>query len=132
MKIELTRKIIGAAYTVANSLGSGLLEKVYENSLRIELEDQGFIVHQQVPIDIYYKGHHVGHYVADLVVNDCIIELKSVSNFNGKHYSQLLHYLKSTKRHLGLLINFGSDKVEVKRVLNGVPDDLKDWGNGCW
>lgn len=113
-----SRAIIGAAFRVANALGSGLLEKVYENALCIELRELGIDFIQQDPIKVIYKNKEVGNYIADIVVEDCIIELKSVSNLTELHMAQLLHYLRATKRELGLLINFGNPKVEIRRVIN--------------
>lgn len=76
---ELTKVIIGCAYKVHNELGPGFLEKVYENAMRIELEKLGLTVAQQQPVNVLYDGHFVGHYYADLWVNErVVIELKAV------------------------------------------------------
>lgn len=115
----LTEKIIGAAYSVANILGFGFLEKVYENALAVELKALGMKVEQQKPVSVFYKGVNVGDYIADLLVEDSvIIELKSVKNLSDIHKSQLLNYLVATNKSVGLLINFGSPRIEIKRVLN--------------
>jgi GxxExxY protein len=112
---DLTKDIIAGAYAVHNSLGSGFLEKVYENSLFIELRERGFDVEQQIPISVFYKGVKVGDYVADLLVNKTIIlELKAVENLHPIHETQLVNYLTATGLDVGLLINFGSSVV-VKR-----------------
>jgi GxxExxY protein len=88
---DLTGKIIGAFYTVYNSLGYGFLEKVYENALALELRKQGFAVGQQQAITAYYDGQPIGQYFADLVVNDVIIvELKAVHLLLEEHEAQLL------------------------------------------
>jgi len=114
---ELTQKIIGAYYTVYNSLGYGFLEKVYENALSIELIKVGFIVQKQKPISVYYDEQEVGIYYADLIVNDLIIiELKAASTIADEHYVQLLNYLKATNMEVGLLLNFGK-KPEIKRKI---------------
>lgn len=114
---EITEKIISCAFTVMNTLGTGFLEKVYENSLVIELENNGFKVNQQVSIPVYYKNKPVGDYIADLIVNDSIIiELKAVEEINAVHKAQVINYLKATNHKIGLLINFGKAKVEVKRL----------------
>jgi GxxExxY protein len=68
---EMTRAIIGCVYTVANSLGSGFLEKVYENALAHELRKQGLLVEQQRPIPVFYDGVAVGDYSADLLSGTC-------------------------------------------------------------
>lgn len=112
---KLTEQIICCAYNVHNHLGSGFLEKVYENALWLELRDVGLSVEQQKPIDVAYKGHTVGEFIADLVVGDrVIVELKALDNLAAIHEVQLKNYLKATGIEVGLLINFGSS-VEVKR-----------------
>lgn len=115
----LTEKIIGAAYSVANILGFGFLEKVYENALAVELRGLGLKVEQQKSISVFYKGVTVGDYIADLMIEDTVlIELKSVKTLSDIHKAQLLNYLTATKKSVGLLINFGSPRVEIKRVLS--------------
>jgi GxxExxY protein len=112
---ELTGRVIGCAYRVHNELGTGFLEKVYENALRIELTQAGLCVNQQHPIPVRYRGELVGDFYADLVVEDAlIIELKAVQNLAKEHEVQLVNYLTATGIDDGLLINFGSS-VEVKR-----------------
>jgi len=117
---DITEKIIGASYEVSNNLGFGFLEKVYENALYIELKQLGFKVEQQKPITVRYKNNIVGEYIADLFVeNQVIVELKSTKSLNDIYKAQLLNYLKATNIKTGLLINFGTPRVEIKRVLNG-------------
>lgn len=112
---ELTEKVISAAYEVHNSLGSGFLEKVYENALLVELKGRGVIVEPQKAMQVRYKGVVVGEYVADMVVQGClIIELKAVDKIIDAHELQLKNYLKATGVEVGLLLNFGRS-VEVKR-----------------
>ena len=115
---ESTEKIIGCAYTVANTLGAGFLEKVYENTLSHELRKQGIAVAEQSQISVNYDGVVVGEFVADLVVADTVIvELKAVSGgLNDAHMAQCLNYLKATGLKVCLLLNFGRSKVEVKRI----------------
>ncbi len=113
---ELTEKIIGCAFDVYNTMGYGYLESVYEKSLLIELRNVGFVVESQVPLPVEYKGSVVGNFIADIIVNDeIILELKSITNIAKIHEVQLVNYLVATGKPLGLLINFGSKKVEVKR-----------------
>lgn len=115
----LTEKIIGCAYTVSNELGCGFLEKVYENALAHELRKQGMRVEQQPPLNVYYDGTTVGVYFADLVVgNEVIVELKCAKCFEEAHLAQCLNYLRGCGMYVALLLNFGSPRVEVKRVIN--------------
>ncbi len=82
----ITEKIIGAAFQVANELGVGFLEKVYENSLAHELRKAGLTVDQQRPVDVYYDGVVVGVYVADLIVGGCVpVELKATKALDDAH-----------------------------------------------
>ena len=116
---ETTEKIIGCAYTVANTLGSGFLEKVYENALAHELRKQGLRVKQQSPIVVIYDNVIVGDYIGDMLVEERIlVELKIVKHLEKVHWAQCLNYLKGTGLRLCLLINFGSPKVEIKRIIN--------------
>ena len=112
---QITEKIIGCAYKVANVLGCGFLEKVYENALAHELRKVGFQVQQQLAIPVLYDGVVVGDFVADLVVEGVVlVELKAVRNLDEIHSAQRINYLAATKKPICLLINF-SRKVEVKR-----------------
>ena len=114
--VELTQTIIGQFYHVYNELGYGFLEKVYENALAIALRKMGLTVGQQVPIDVYFQGQIVGQYETDLIVNNAVIlELKVARTIDPKHEAQLLNYLKATRYEVGLLLNFGSEKAELKR-----------------
>jgi len=111
----LTQQIIGAFYTVYNTLGYGFLEKVYENALAIELRALGLKVEQQARIAVYYAGEVVGEYYADLLINDTVIlELKATRTIAPEHEAQLLNYLKATPFEVGLLLNFGPEP-QIKR-----------------
>jgi len=111
----LTKAIIGCAFKVHNTLGTGFLEKVYENALRIELVKQGLQVKQQAPIEVYYEDEVIGEYFADLLIEDrIIVELKADRNLHKKHEVQLVNYLTATGVETGLLLNFGSS-VQIKR-----------------
>ncbi len=112
---EITEKIIKGYYKVYNTLGYGFLEKVYENSLAIELKNMGLDIKCQQPIKVMYENNIVGEYFADILVNNLIIiELKACSELNNEHECQLINYLKATNIELGLLMNFGK-KAEYKR-----------------
>lgn len=116
---ELAEKVIGCAYEVSNSLGSGFLEKVYENALVHELNKKGIKTKQQIAIVVKYDGVIVGEYVADLLVNDeLLVELKAVENIEKVHLAQCLNYLKATGMRACLLVNFGRSKVQVRRLVN--------------
>jgi GxxExxY protein len=112
---QLTEQIIKGFYTVYRALGYGFLEKVYENSLAIELRKMRLEVVQQAEIKVYYAGVVVGEYYADLLVADAVIvEIKAVRALLKEHEAQLLNYLKATPYEVGLLLNFGP-KPEIKR-----------------
>jgi GxxExxY protein len=112
---ELTKKVIGCAFKVHNSLGSGFLEKVYENALRIELSRAGLGVEQQIPIQVYYQGEVIGDFVSDLLVEKrLIVKLKAIEKLTKLHEAQLVNYLTATGLDIGLLINFGKS-VQIKR-----------------
>ena len=113
---ELTEKIIACAYTVYNKMGYGYLESVYESCMLIELADVGLNTEAQKRLKVLYKGQIVGDFIADIIVNDAVIvELKSVSKIVKAHEIQLVNYLVSTGKPVGLILNFAKDKVEVKR-----------------
>ena len=115
---DITEKIIGAAYKVANTLGAGFLEKVYENALAIELKKSGLSVKQQYSLPVYYEDQLVGNYFADLLVEDSVIvELKAVEELQGIHRSQVVNYLKATGFKLGLLVNFGEEFANIERIV---------------
>ena len=118
---SLEETIVISAYKVGSILGSGFLEKVYENALAIELTDAGLTVETQNPIKVCYKDQTVGEYFADMLVeNDTIVELKAVKAIEGIHFAQCQNYLKATGKKLGLVINFGGEKVNIRRVVNGI------------
>ena len=113
----ITEKIIGSAYQVSNTLGTGFLEKVYENALAHEIRKTGLRVEQQFPIQVWYDGIVVGDFYADLLVENCImVELKAVKTLLDVHKAQVINYLKSTGLPLCLLINFGNTRCEIKRL----------------
>jgi len=115
---ELTYKIIGAAFEVYKILGYGFLEKVYENALIRELQLRGLHATGQYPIKVDYKETEVGDYYADILVEDkVIVELKTGEALDKMHEAQLLNYLKATGIKVGLLINFGPEKCEHKRLV---------------
>ncbi|MFH2044605.1 MAG: GxxExxY protein [Pseudomonadota bacterium] len=121
---DITYKINGAIYEVNRVLGPGFLEKVYENALLIELRETGLKTENQVPVEVKYKGHSVGNYLADLLVEEkVIIELKTVESITKLHEAQLLNYLKATNIKVGLLVNFQNVKAQIKRMVLGLQED---------
>lgn len=114
---DVTEKIIGSSFTVMNSLGSGFLERVYENALAYELRQAGLAVIQQKPIEVRYRDVLVGEYVADLLVeNKVLVELKAAQGLEDVHYAQCLNYLKATGFEVCLLLNFGKPELQVRRI----------------
>ena len=112
---EITNLVIRAFYNVYNILGYGFLEKVYENSMIIELRKLGLNCTKQYPISVFYDNTVVGEYFADIIVENCIIlELKAAENLCDEHECQLVNYLKASDVEVGLLLNFGK-KPEFKR-----------------
>ena len=115
---DLTREIIGAAYEVHKHLGYGFLEKVYVGALLKELASRSLMAKAEAPISVSYKGTEVGVYFADILVSDSVIvEVKAVRKLVPEHEAQLLNYLKATGIRVGLLLNFGSARVEIKRLV---------------
>jgi len=113
---DLTEKIIGCAFRVYNTMSSGFLESVYHKSLNIELEKFGLVSEVQKPIKMYYDNQPVGEFIADIIVNKAVVvELKAIQKLNKIHEVQLVNYLRATGLSVGLLINFGEEKIEIKR-----------------
>ena len=113
---ELITQIIQCAYNVRAKLTAGFLESIYQNALFIELKDNGLSVEKEVPINVYYNNIIIGEFRADIVVdNTVVIELKAVQHLTTAHEAQLVNYLTATDIEHGLLINFGSEKIEIKR-----------------
>ncbi len=112
---ELTERIIACAFKVHQTLGSGFMEKVYENAMAIELKKANLGAQQQAPIAVHYNEIQVGEYYADLLVENRIIcELKAAQTIAPEHELQLVNYLAATGLDVGLLLNFGKS-VAVKR-----------------
>lgn len=114
---EITGQIINAAHTVHNKLGYGFLEKVYHNSLVVELRKRNLFVEPEKPVAVNYDGQTVGEYFADIVVDKkIIVEVKATDKHNPVFEAQLLNYLKAANLEVGLIINFGAS-VRVKRMV---------------
>lgn len=118
---DLSRRVIGCALIVLNALGAGFLEKVYENALAHELRKAGLAVVQQHGVSVMYDGMVVGEYVIDLMIEQALlVELKATKALDEAHHAQCLNYLKASGMRLGLLLNFGKPRMEIKRVANGL------------
>jgi len=114
---ELSYRIIGAAIEVYNTLGPGFSEKIYQRALEQEMKLQKIPFVSQKRIKIFYKDIFLGYQVVDLIVNDkIIVEIKIADKILPIHCAQLKSYLMATKYNLGLVINFGSDSLQSKRV----------------
>ena len=115
---DLTEKIIQCYYCVYNTLGYGFLEKVYENAMIIKLQNEGLQCIQQPAIDVFFEGHVVGSYNADILVeNKVMIETKAGNSEHIEaHEYQLVNYLKATEVEVGLLLFFGKSPC-VKRKM---------------
>ena len=120
---SLTETVLGAVFEVSNTLGAGFLEKVYERALLRELGLRSIRATAQNSFIVTYKGHNVGEYITDILVEDVlVVELKCVERFASEHTAQCLNYLRASGLTVCLLINFQKPKVEWKRIVNGFQD----------
>ncbi len=114
----VTKEIIGAAFEVHNFLGYGFLEKVYQKAMLVELQQRKIKAVLETAINVLFKGYIVGDYYADLLVEEkIIVEIKVADKYNPKDEAQLINELKATGIRVGMLINFGKEKVEFKRLV---------------
>ncbi len=114
---EITERIIEACYEVANELGAGFLESVYEKALLVALREKGIDAASQVPMAVSFRGQNVGEFFADIIVESkVVVEVKAVKRLLPEHSAQVINYLKATGMEVGLLVNFGGPKVEIKRL----------------
>ncbi len=123
---NITDLILKAFYNVYNKLGYGFLEKVYENSMMIELNELGLKCERQKQIEVFYKNKNVGEYFADLIVNDLvIIELKAAESICPEHEAQLINYLRATNCEVGLLLNFGKTPQFKRKIFKNEFKNLR-------
>ena len=126
----VTEKVLGAFFAVYNELGHGFLESVYRNALQLALKEAGLDVELERCVPVWFRGHDVGDFRCDLVVNGCVIlELKTAEHLSRAHEAQLFNYLRATDIEVGLLLNFGPEP-EFKRVVfdnnrKGIRVDLR-------
>ena len=115
---ELSNEVLGAAFTVHNEIGCGLLESAYEAGMVIEFRRRGLSIERQKKYQLHYKGELAGVYYADIVVeNRIIVELKSVDRLTGVMKAQVINYLKVSGIRVGYLMNFRNSRVEWERVV---------------
>lgn len=115
---DITDKIIKSAIKVHKTLGPGLVEKLYQRALKIELTDNKVKAERERRIEMQYSSKNIGFDKIDLdVEHKVLVELKAVSELNEIHIAQMLSYLKSSNRRVGLLLNFAKMKLEIKRVI---------------
>lgn len=113
---EITKTVIGCAFEVVNELGAGFLESVYEKAILLALRQKGLSTIAQHPVKVMFRNECVGDFFADLFVEGkVIVELKAVKALTPEHQAQIINYLNATGIEVGLLINFGSPKLEYKR-----------------
>jgi GxxExxY protein len=115
---ELTGKVLESAFTVHNSLGAGFLERVYSNALVLELRRNGIDCVQEAPLNVTYRDTIVGDYVADILVERrVLIEMKACAALDKNHSAQIINYLRASKIHVGLLLDFGPPRLEYRRFI---------------
>ena len=115
---ELSYAIIGAAMEAHRVLGPGFLEAVYESALAYELTLRGIRFERQMHLPVYYKDQLLGEYIADLVIEgQIILELKAISAISAAHEAQAHHYLAATGLKLAIILNFGAESLQQKRIV---------------
>ncbi len=114
---EITDKILAAAIRVHRELGPGYLESIYEEALCVELAAMGLAVERQKSVEIHYRNQIVGMHRLDLLVESrVVVELKAIEEFEPIHFSIVRSYLKATDLETGLLLNFHSVPLAIKRI----------------
>ena len=115
---DLTYRIIQCSYALHNAVGTGFRERVYQNGMSVELRHAGLRASEEVPIALIYRGEDIGDFRADFVVEKrVLVELKSGEAIEPAHFAQTLNYLRVSGLEVGLIINFGPAKVQIKRVV---------------
>lgn len=128
---DLTYKIRGCIFNVYNELGFGHKEQVYQKALEAEFITKSLLYQKEEGVNVAYKGKVVGNYRPDFIVDGkVILELKAIEFMPKFTETQLLQYLKTTGYELGLLVNFGSPKLYIKRLVWS-PDPRKSANNPC-
>ncbi len=118
LHIEITEAVIGCAFEVIKELGTGFLESVYEKALLLALRQKGLAAVAQYPLKVSFRGENVGGFFADILVEQkVLVELKAIKMLVPEHQAQLINYLHASGIEVGLLINFGNPKLEIKRCI---------------
>lgn len=129
--MDLTERLIGAAMAVHRAMGPGLDEKIYENSMCIEMADIGITFSQQDQFPAFYKSHFVGKLITDLIADrKVILELKVVESISETHIAQALSYLAITKLQVALIFNFKNASLQFKRLGSNIPSKPTDTDAG--
>ena len=115
---ETTARIIGAAQLVHRELGPGFRENFYQRAMALELPSHGLEFVREEWIPIHYRGKKIGRSRVDFVVEDVLVEIKARAELRPEDFVQALSYLRATVYEIGLLINFGGNKLVVKRLVN--------------
>ena len=114
---EISEIVMKCCFEVIKELGSGFLENVYKNALFIAMKQKGLTVLTEQAFEVVFRKHKIGKYIADLIVENLIVvELKCCQTLLPEHQAQLINYLKASKLPVGLLVNFGNQKLEYKRL----------------
>ena len=114
---ETTDTIIGAAIAVHRELGPGFLESIYEQALAVEFALRGIAFIRQKPIPLFYRDHQIGEHRLDfLIENKIVVELKAIETLENVHFAIVRSYLKATGLADGLILNFSTIPLTVKRV----------------
>lgn len=118
LEAEITESILGACFEVLNELGCGFLESIYHKALLIALDDRHLIAQSTVPLVVKFQNVEIGHFFADIVVeNRVIVEVKAAKALVSENEAQLLNYLKASGIKVGILVNFGKPRLEWKRLV---------------
>ena len=128
MKHEaVTEKIIACVIRVHQVLGPGFAEKIYRNALLLELRENKLQVEPEKEVAVRYRDQEVGRHRLDLLVEAMVVvELKAVAELAGVHYEQLRSYLRATGLDVGLLVNFGSERPDIRRIeITGAHDSAR-------
>ena len=116
---EITEKVIGCAMRVHAALGNGFQEVIYQRALEIEFKENGILFARELSMPVHYKKYEVGERRVDFFVeNKVMVELKALVRLENVNLAQAKNYLEAYNVEVGLLLNFGSISLEVKRIGN--------------